>query len=150
MFLHAFEQSIDVILVLSDARIVDVKGEIVAESFYKKRGAFVPGVLSNIFKNKYLGCAMAFRKSLIDKILPFPTDIPMHDMWIGIISATCGKQYFINTPLIDYRRHERNASPDKRRGLVQMLVWRWSMIKNMCLRLITLSMMVLQKTEQWI
>jgi len=138
MFECVFEKNPDVMLVLSDARVIDDNGKVIAESFYKKRGAFVSGVLPNIIKNKYLGCTMAFRKFLVDKVLPFPGNIPMHDIWIGIICAIYGKDYFINTSLIDYRRHQNNASPEKRQGFVQMVLWRWSLLNNLCLRMVAL------------
>ena len=141
-FVEVFAMLQDVQLVLSDARIIDKKGETIVESFFERRGGFVPGVVANLIKNRYLGCVMAFRRCLVDKILPFPMSIPQHDMWIGLVNGVYGKAHFICEPLIDYRRHDANASfasSNRRGNLVQMIKWRWSLIKNLSIRIVQLG-----------
>lgn len=137
MFLQVFAEHPDVTLALSDAKIINDMGEVITESFFESNKGFSPGIWRTIIKNKYLGCSMAFRHFVADKFLPFPDDIPMHDMWIGCINSIYGKPYFLNMTLMAYRRHQYNTSPAKRRGLVQMLVWRWLLIKNLFLRVIS-------------
>lgn len=61
-------------------------------------------------RGKYHGCCMAFRKDMLQYILPFPDKLTLHDSWIGLISELIGRTYFINEPLIYYRIHENNAS----------------------------------------
>jgi glycosyltransferase involved in cell wall biosynthesis len=134
-FLQAFDGRPDVTLVLSDAKVINDGDEVVAESFFASRGGFFPGLWHNIAKNKYLGCTMAFRRSMADKFLPFPVDIPMHDMWIGCINSIYGMPCFLDMPLMAYRRHQQNASPVKRQSVAQILVWRWQLVKNLCLRI---------------
>ena len=67
--------------------------------------------LKNIIKNTYMGCCMAFRKEVLDAVLPIPKDVTMHDQWIGV---KCDLKYhrtvFLKEPLILYRRHEKNVS----------------------------------------
>jgi len=135
-FLQVFNGQPDVTLVLSDAKVINDRDEVIAKSFFEARGGFSPGIWHNIARNKYLGCAMAFRRSMVDKFLPFPKDIPMHDMWIGCINSIYGKPSFLDMPLMGYRRHQRNASPARRRGFAQILVWRWQLAKNLLLRVI--------------
>jgi len=91
-------------LVVSDADIIDEKGAILQESFYKLNGSR-KGFIKNIIKNSYLGCAMAFNRKILDKTLPFPRNLPMHDWWIGLIAELYGKVYFIEDKLISHRRH---------------------------------------------
>jgi glycosyltransferase involved in cell wall biosynthesis len=136
-FLDVFDMHPDVTLVLSDAKVIDDADRVVADSFFEGRGGFSPCLLHNIFKNKFLGCTMAFRRLMVEKILPFPADIPMHDMWIGCINSIYGKPYFLDMPMMEYRRHQNNASPAKRQGLGRILVWRWQLIKNLCQRFVT-------------
>jgi glycosyltransferase involved in cell wall biosynthesis len=126
----AFEQSPEVTLVLSDATIIDGNGRELCESFFSKRGSFGPGLLPNIIRNKYLGCTMAFKREMLEHFLPFPPKIPMHDMWMGIVNDIYGKTYFIDEPLIRYRRHGKNASPAGS-SLIQMTVWRWRLIRHL-------------------
>jgi len=68
------------------------------------------GLLRNIIKNNYIGATMAFNKKVLDKALPFPKNIYMHDVWLGVIAEFVGKTYYIDEPLIYYRRHDNNAS----------------------------------------
>lgn len=97
-------------LVLSDAFIVDENLNIISDSFYLINGS-KKGFLKNIIKNSYLGCAMAFNRKILDKSLPFPKKIPMHDWWLGLIGEKYGKIFFVKEKLIKYRRHGGNASP---------------------------------------
>lgn len=56
-----------------------------------------------------MGCCMAFNKNVLNYVLPFPDKIAMHDSWIGLNASLIGKSYFLNTPLIQYRRHGKNT-----------------------------------------
>lgn len=117
-------------LVLSDSFIIDAEGNITAESRFRTT-KFRPGAVQNFVRNQYLGCSMAFRRSILGYCLPLPTDIPMHDMWIGIVNQLVGRTGFIDEPLMSYRRHDKNKSPDHRASLAQMIRWRWALGKNL-------------------
>jgi len=133
-FVAAFGADAGVLLVISDARLIDGEGRLLAESFFAQRGGFSPGYLANLVRSRYLGCALAFRATLKPIILPFPPDIPMHDMWIGSLAHLKGHVTFIDEALIAYRRHQDNASPDHHAGFLQILGWRWRLAKNLLLR----------------
>lgn len=96
-------------LVVSDATIIDSEEKILEPSFYKKNNS-KKGFLKNLIHNSYLGCTMAFNRKILEKSLPFPPNIPMHDWWIGMIAEIYGTTFFINEKLIKYRRHGQNAS----------------------------------------
>ncbi len=128
--LEVFEKNPQVTLVSSDASVIDGQGNLLSESFFRQRGKFRSGVIATLLKNKYLGCTLAFRRSMLSAILPFPRDIPMHDIWIGLVNALYGESYFIDRPLIAYRRHGANVSPGRHRGVNQMIKWRWNLVKN--------------------
>ena len=83
--------------------------EIISDSFFKLRNSR-SGIIKNIIKNSYIGCCMCFDSSLVNKILPIPNDIEMHDQWIGLICEKYGKSIFIKDKLIKYRRHDNNYS----------------------------------------
>lgn len=95
--------------VVSDCKVVDQNKNILEESFFRKRNSG-DGFLKNLYKNTYLGCCMAFRREVFDYVLPFPKDIPMHDMWIGLSVNFRGSIKFIDKPCLLYRRHGENAS----------------------------------------
>lgn len=123
----------EITMVATDARIIDESGAVVADSFFARRGRFEAGVLQNLVKNKYLGCTLAFRRSMLEHFLPIPRDVPMHDMWFGLMNDIYGKTHFIDQPLVAYRRHGNNASPSEGAPVAQKLVWRWRLIKNLFL-----------------
>ena len=97
-------------LVVSDASLIDASGRIVEDSYFKLRGSG-PGFIKNIYRNSYLGCCMAFNRMILEKSLPFPAKIPMHDMWLGLIAEISGRTFFCEEKLLYYRRHSSNASP---------------------------------------
>ena len=97
-------------ILIHDADIVDGNGIQTAKSFFKlnhtKKGKFY-----NLLKNGYLGCCMCFSKKLCEALLPFPKELPMHDIYIGNFAAFNGYRIkFIEDKLIHYRRHGNNAS----------------------------------------
>jgi len=135
-FMSVFRKEPGVVLALSDAKVINAAGDTLNPSFFSSRGGFRAGIMANVIKNNYLGCTMAFRRRLLDHILPFPSDIPMHDMWIGCVAKYYGGVRFLNVPLISYRRHGNNASPANRQSISRMLVWRWQLAKNLVIRLL--------------
>jgi glycosyltransferase involved in cell wall biosynthesis len=112
------------VLALSDASVIDGDGRQTEASFMARRGGFHGSLAATLWKNRYLGCAMAFRRELLADILPIPAAVPMHDMWIGALAALRGRVAYVDRPLMQYRRHGGNVSPERRAGLSQMLAWR--------------------------
>jgi glycosyltransferase involved in cell wall biosynthesis len=135
--LDVFASRPEVTMVATDAVIIDENGATVAPSFFGQRGRFAPGTLHNFVKNKYLGCTLSFRREMLPLFLPIPQDVPMHDIWFGLLNAIYGKTHFIDKPLIAYRRHGGNASPAVHAGLGQMLAWRSRLAKNLVQRVAT-------------
>lgn len=112
------------VLALSDASVIDGDGRQIEASFMARRGGFRGSLAATLWKNRYLGCAMAFRRELLADILPIPAAVPMHDMWIGALASLRGRVAYIDRPLMQYRRHGGNVSPERRASLPQMLAWR--------------------------
>lgn len=97
-------------LVVSDCTVVDKSLELIRETFFQNR-VRKKGVISNLIRNNYLGCCMAFRREVLCKALPFPKSIAMHDIWLGLCASAFYSVEFIPDKLIKYRRHGNNASP---------------------------------------
>lgn len=68
------------------------------------------GFLANLCVLPFVGCCMAFRKSLLESILPFPKGIIAHDTWIGMVGFVSGRYMFINDKCQLYRLHGANVS----------------------------------------
>ena len=101
-----------VMLVASDAILIDEDGSKIENSFYAKRGKFRAGLWSNLLIGKFHGCTMAFRSTLLRSALPFPPGrLVHHDTWIGCVNALIGgKTKYIAEPLVAYRRHTTNVT----------------------------------------
>ena len=96
--------------------------------FYKNKKRKT-GVVRNIVKNNYIGATMAFNRKVLDKALPFPKGIYMHDIWLAMMAEVIGRTKFIDKPLIYYRRHEENASETGEKSSN-------SLIKKVCMRIV--------------
>ena len=120
--------------VVSDNVTVAADDSVISDSFYAVNNTR-PGKYYNLLlKNGYLGCCMAFRRNVLDAALPFPADIPMHDIWIGNVAAFKYSVCFIPDKLMHYNRHGDNASTasaPSAYSLRQKLGFRWSVIHNL-------------------
>ena len=110
-------------LVTHDATLVDENGAVLQPSFLALRGGFSSGFWSNLWRNRFCGCTLAFRSELCNEILPFPHKYGLlHDMWIGIrctwIKAPIN---YIDRPLMLYRRHSATATGRERNSPSKML-----------------------------
>lgn len=117
--------STDSLIVVSDARVVDTNRNILMESMFSLRRSR-PGFWRNLYKNGFLGCCMAIRSDAKSFFLPFPDNIGMHDEWIGLCSSIAGRISFIGQKLIDYRRHDKNATQLTRGSLISMVHKRYN------------------------
>lgn len=98
-------------LVVHDAVVMDGACEnVILDSFYSLKGSGV-GVIKNIWRNTYIGCCMAFKRQLLERVIPIPQYIEMHDQWIGVLNDRFGYgTVFLPDKLLKYRRHGNNAS----------------------------------------
>ena len=104
-----FDKDPALMAVQANADWIDGKGERLGTNFFEYRRSG-PGITKNFYKNTWQGCNMAFRRTVLDAALPFPKKIPMHDMWIGILSEIAGRVLFLPEILSLYRRHDGNVS----------------------------------------
>ena len=109
-------------LVVHDAIVTDGSCQnVILESFYSLKGSGA-GVMKNIWRNTYIGCCMAFKRDILEEVLPIPDYIEMHDQWIGVINDQLKRgTSFIPQKLIKYRRHGNNASEMSHYPLPRML-----------------------------
>lgn len=114
-------------VITHNALIVDEKLSPYNKTFFEFRNS-KKGMIKNLYKNSYIGCCMAFRRDLIDKILPIPNNIEMHDQWIGFLGEEYGESFFVNECLIKYRRHSNNASEMKHHPVLKMIKNRINLI----------------------
>lgn len=100
-------------LVISNAKIINQNGEILAQSYFQLRKS-KKGFIRNLIKPGFLGCTLAFKKKMLKFIMPFPKTEGKpeiaHDYWIALSGLLFFKTKWVQEPLIFYRRHENNVS----------------------------------------
>lgn len=96
-------------LVLSDGEIVDIDLNTISDSIYSLLHS-KQGFIHNFLHNSYSGSRMAFTRDLLNYVLPFPSRIAMHDIWIGLCAELYFNPLFISDKLILYRKHGDNVS----------------------------------------
>lgn len=106
-------------LVMSNAKVVDASLNIVKPKFHTE--APFKSLWYSLVKNPYTGCLIAFNRSSLKYILPFPKKLPMHDIWIGMCSEVFANVYFLDEILILYRRHGNNVSSTSEKSTLPYL-----------------------------
>lgn len=119
--------------VVSDAQVTDSNINPLYPSLYAIMQVRQGHIYNTVWKNGYTGCCMAFRRNILEASLPFPKDIPMHDIWIGNVAAYKYNVKFIPDKLILFRRHKETISCNgkgSKYSIWQQMKFRWSIIKN--------------------
>ena len=119
--------------VVSDAEVTDNRLKPLYPSLYAIMQVRHGRIYNTIWKNGYTGCCMAFRRDVVEASLPFPKDIPMHDIWIGNVAAYKYNVIFIPDRLIHFRRHENTISCNGKGSkftIWQQMKFRLNIIKN--------------------
>lgn len=105
-----------VVLLHSDARLVDEKGASLGHTLSEALGVSSREIASIhsgdafsvlLRRNVVTGACTVFRRSLVEFAAPFPPQW-VHDEWLGIIAAAVASSEFIEQPTIDYRQHGAN------------------------------------------
>lgn len=123
-------------VVISDLKIVDATLQEWSPSYFAYRKV-KNGFLNNLMRNGYIGAGMAFRGELKEKILPIPPQVPMHDMWIGLIGEWRHQTVFLREVLTLYRRHGQNASDIvTKTSFLKKLRWRFHLSVALIKRLL--------------
>lgn len=117
---RVLEALVDHDLIFHNAAICDSDLRAIGQDFFTERGVS-PGVLRNIFKNSYVGCCMAFKRSILNDISGGLLSAPMHDSYLGIMAEIKGKRVsFLNEQLILYRRHQGTVTQiDSRKSIAE-------------------------------
>jgi len=117
--LARLRQAIDVpgvLLVHSDARMVDALGRPLRHALFETLGARTtelrreqgPRALEVLLRrNLVTGATAMVRRSLVSAAQPFPESW-VHDHWLAIVAALTGRIVLVPDKLVDYRQHGAN------------------------------------------
>lgn len=129
LMLEQFERRPDLLLLHSDARLVDEAGHDMhcglfeaLEATRRECGLIHSGRAFDALlrRNLATGATLAFRRSLLKDVVPFPRQW-VHDEWLAIIAAATGEVDCLEQPLIDYRQHGGNQIGARRRSFADKL-----------------------------
>ena len=97
-------------LIHSDAQLVDKKCNSIAASFsrYSKKNVKHRSFTDICINNSVTGCTCMFKRTILEKALPFPAFLP-HDHWLAIVAKDGNGIAYYPHPLISYRQHGKNA-----------------------------------------
>jgi hypothetical protein len=120
-----FERRVDLLLLHTDARLVDGERRDLERSLLQSLEAR-PDEIAQIHsghafdvllrRNLVTGATVVFRRALCDDALPFPAEW-LHDEWLATVAAALGAVDVMQEPLIDYRQHGANQVGARRRSL---------------------------------
>jgi glycosyltransferase involved in cell wall biosynthesis len=73
----------------------------------------------------FIGCMMSMDRRVLELAIPFPKEIAMHDLWIGLLAQRNLKCGYIDEPLVEYNRHEESYIAKHHFSLYRKLKYRW-------------------------
>ena len=96
--------------VMTDCVVTDESLNVTHQSFFALNKTHEGKYYNLLVKNGYIGGCMAFTRPLLERCLPFPKNLPMHDMWFGNVASFYYSMAFIHQPYSYFRRTGNNAS----------------------------------------
>ncbi len=111
-----FQSRPDLLLLHSDARLVDAHGAPLGTTLFDalevrpaELAAIAEGRAFEVLlrRNLVTGATTVFRRSLLESAVPFAPEW-VHDEWLAVIAAATGRIDVLTEPLIDYRQHGSN------------------------------------------
>lgn len=122
--------------IMSNYSLVDKNLQMIKEKNYSKK-PFSRNLLKTLFVPHLIGCCFCFKRSVLEKALPFPSSTCCHDLWIGTVALKFFKVYYCDEPLIYHRVWEYNTSAAGKKS--QTSIWykikyRFLAFKNIVLK----------------
>ena len=110
--LEAFANNSNLDLIVTKIALINEEGNGFVTGHDLREWPFSSNLIPNLIANRFQGSAMAFRSTLLQRVLPFPKNMTfLHDAWIGARCAlTHSTTGYISEPLLFYRRHAGNVS----------------------------------------
>ena len=100
------------LLVHSDALLIDAHGVPMPQRLWQwhRVSSHRPALWQLALRNQVTGCTVLCNRALLDQALPIPPAAVLHDWWLGLIACREGGLLACPQPLLQHRRHSRNAS----------------------------------------
>lgn len=119
LVLNVFRDNPDVSLVCHGSSIIGRECDLMSEKYIQlihgKQPTFL-FMIYELFQPRIYGCTMAFRRSVLNIALPFPSSVYAHDHWVAFAASVIGNIYYIDKKLVSHRWHDSNLTPRARRN----------------------------------
>lgn len=106
------------VMIHSDLEMINDNEKPISDSYMKYRGyrlnseRNLPHILG---PNGVMGNTVMMNRRVVDLVMPFPSDIAVHDYWIALMTELFGVRGYISEPLVKYRIHSSNSSNSSNR-----------------------------------
>lgn len=94
--------------ILVDANNKEIGGMLITNGVFPKSKEEWQNRL--LHKNLFQGAALMFSRDILEKALPFPTKIGVHDWWLALVASECKGVSYIDTAILRYRQHGNNVT----------------------------------------
>lgn len=99
------------LLVFTDLEVVDEDLNVIDRSFWhyaNLRPDRCNSLNRLLLQNVVTGCTALMNRCLVETAIPIPAESVVHDWWVTLIAAGCGRVSFLACPTVHYRQHGRN------------------------------------------
>lgn len=99
------------LLVHSDLKLVDANCNNLGCT-YLQRQRLNPlrcGPADLALTNVVTGCSVILNRALLQRALPIPNEVAMHDWWLALVASVFGEIAFLDNPTLAYRQHGSNV-----------------------------------------
>jgi len=106
------------LMVHSDLRMIDERGEEIHPSYFSFRNYTLPKERSIGYilgPCSILGNTLLINQTLASLVVPFPEGLVVHDYWIALLNELYGKRITLERTLVSYRIHQNNTSNHQKR-----------------------------------
>jgi len=116
------------LLAFSDLTLISESGATLVPSFFRTslKSPRCSKPIDFLINNHIPGCAMLVNRALIERAMPIPEGLRLHDWWFALVAASLGKIIYVDQPLVLYRQHASNAV-----GAPLPRTWRRSLVKGL-------------------
>lgn len=116
------------VLVYGDMEVVDEHLNVLQQSFSKENGIsyYKNNQTIHLLQSNFVsGGTILIDARVKDKLFPMPTSLKYEDWWISVVASLYGEIYFLNRPVIKYRKHssnDNNRTVHTRKEMIQQRV----------------------------
>lgn len=111
------------VLIYTDVVVVDAANRELAPSYFDYTGieAIRTTYPALFLQNTVIGCTAMANRALLDRALPIPSGVAMHDWWLALVAVGTGRIAMLDRPTLRYRQHGSNEVGAWRYGLSSIL-----------------------------